>query len=75
MWGATRLHFWTTFLIYINDLSLVSKYLSSIMFADNINLSCPHKNMKILFKSVNGGLEKVSQWFKANKRLRSEGKS
>ena len=45
------------------------------MFADNINLSCPHKNMKILFKSVNGGLEKVSQWFKANKRLRSEGKT
>ena len=52
------------FLIYINDLSLVSKYLSSVMFADNTNLFCFffHKNIKILCKNANEELEKICQW-------------
>ena len=54
------------FLIYINELSLVSKSLSPIMFADDTNLFYCHNNIKILFKNANHELEKISQWFKAN---------
>ena len=63
------------FLIYINDLSLVSKFLSPIMFADDTNLFYSHNNIKILFKNVNDELEKISQWFKANKLSLNEGKT
>ena len=52
------------FLIYIHDLFLVSKYLSSIMFADDTNLFYSHKSIKILFKNANNELKKISQWFK-----------
>ena len=48
MWGTTMLHSWATpFLIDINDLSLVSKYLSPIMFAYDTNLFYSHKSIKI----------------------------
>ena len=63
------------FLIYINDLSLVSKFLSPIMFADDTNLFYSHSNIKILFKNANHELEKNSQWFKANKLSLNEGKT
>ena len=63
------------FLICVNDLhnlhnlhkSLVSKFFSPIIFADDTNLFYSHNNIKILFKNANDKLEKVSQWFKANK--------
>ena len=59
MWGAARFDSWTTFfLIYVNDLSLVSKFLSPIMFADDTNLFYSHNNIKILFKNANDELEK-----------------
>ena len=48
------------FLIYINDLSLVSKYLSSIMLADDTNLFYSHKSIKILLKNAND--EKVNKF-------------
>ena len=63
------------FLIYINDLSLVSKFLSPIMFADDTNLFYSHNNIKILFKNENDELEKNSQWFKVNKLSLNEGKT
>ena len=63
------------FLIYINDLSLVSTFLSPIMFADDTNLFYFHNNIKILFKNANDELEKISQWFKANKLSLNEGKT
>ena len=63
------------FLIYINDLSLVSKFLSPIMFADDTNLFYSHNNIKILFKNANDELEKISKWFKANKLSLNEGKT
>ena len=48
MWDTTMLHSWATpFLIDINDLSLVSKYLSTIMFAYDTNLFYSHKSIKI----------------------------
>ena len=65
------------FLIYINDLSLVSQFLSPIMFyfADDTNLFYSHKNIKILFKNANDELEKLLQWFKANKVSLNKGKT
>ena len=63
------------FLIYINDLSLVSKFLSPIMFADDTNLFYSHNHIKILFKNANDELEKISQWFKVNKLSLNEGKT
>jgi hypothetical protein len=55
------------FLIYVNDLSKVSKILSTIMFADDTNLFLSHKNIKTLFEDVNRELEKLTVWFQANK--------
>ena len=63
------------FLIYINDLSLVSKFLSPIKFSDATNLFYSHNNIKILFKNTNDELEKISQWFKANRLSSNEGKT
>ena len=63
------------FLIYINYLSLVSKFLSPLIFADDTNLFYSHNNIKILFKNANDKLEKISQWFKANKLSLNEGKT
>ena len=37
------------------------------MFADDTNFFYSHKNIKGLFYTVNSELEKISQWFKANK--------
>ena len=45
------------------------------MFADDTNLFYSHNNIKILFKNANGELEKISQWFKANKLSLNEGKT
>ena len=68
MWNVTRFYSWATpFLIYINDLSLVSKFSSPITFADDTNLFYSHNNIKILFQNANDKLEKNLQWFKANK--------
>ena len=55
------------FLIYVNDLKDASKSLDCIMFADDTNFFYSHKNIKGLFYTVNSELEKISQWFKANK--------
>ena len=63
------------FLIYINDLSLLSKFLSPIMFADDSNLFYSHNNIKTLIKNANDELEKISQWFKTNKLSLNEGKT
>ena len=55
------------FLIYVNHLKDATKSLDSIMFADDTNFFYSHKNVKDLFYTVNSELEKISQWFKANK--------
>ena len=59
------------FLIYINDLSVVSKYFPSFMFADDANLFYSHKSIKILIKNANDELEKISQWFKVKEKTKS----
>ena len=48
------------FLIYINDISLVSKY----------NLFYSHMSIKILIKNTNDELEKISQWFKVKEKTK-----
>ena len=53
------------FLIFVNDLQ--AKYLDPIMFADDTNLFCSHKNIKRLFQIVNSELKLVTEWFLANK--------
>ena len=55
------------FLIFVNDLHKVTKYLDPLMFANDINLFCSHKNIKPLFQIVNSKLKLVTEWFLANK--------
>ena len=55
------------FLIFVNDLHKEAKYLDPIMFADDTNLFCSHKNIKTLFQIVNNELRLVTEWFLANK--------
>ena len=55
------------FLIFVNDLHKVTKYLDPIMFADDRNLFCSHKNIKTLFQIVNSELKLVTEWYLANK--------
>ena len=55
------------FLIYGNDLNNASSTLDLIMFADDRNLFYSHKNIHQLFAKVNEELEKIGDWFKANK--------
>ena len=55
------------FLLYVNDLNNASSILDPIMFADDTNLFYSHKNIHQLFAKVNEELEKIGDWFKANK--------
>ena len=55
------------FLIFVNDVDKVTKYLDPIMFADDTNLFYSHKNITTLFQIVNSELKLVNEWFLANK--------
>ena len=55
------------FLLYVNDLHKTSKLISAIMFADDTNLFYSHSDLKVLYKTMNDELTKVSNWFSANK--------
>ena len=55
------------FLIYVNDLKQATNVLDPIMFADDTNLFCSGKNIVNLFKSVNDDLNRIKEWFHANK--------
>ena len=54
------------FLMHVNDLH-DSKALDSIMFADGTNLFYEHKDLKTLFSLVNQELQKINEYFEANK--------
>ena len=54
------------FLLYVNDLQN-SSALDPIMFADDTNLFYEHKDLKTLFSLVKQELQKINEWFKANK--------
>ena len=55
------------FLIYINDLNLVSKDVMSIFFADDSNLFLNGKNLSVLEEKLNSILINISEWLKVNK--------
>ena len=57
------------FLIFVNDLHKVTKYLDPIMFAGDTNLFFSHKNIKTLFQIVNSKLKLVNDRFLTNKLL------
>ena len=55
------------FLIYVNDLPNATNILDPIMFADDTNLFYSHHDIKTLFSTVNEELEKLGDWFTANR--------
>ena len=55
------------FLIYVNDLPNATNILNTIMFADNTNLFYSHHDIKTLFSTVNAELQKLADWFTANR--------
>ena len=56
------------FLIYMNnDISRCSKKLSFILFADHTNLFYSHKNVDILYNTMNQQLKNIASWLSCNK--------
>jgi len=57
------------FIIFLNDMPLVSENLSYILFADDTTLSAKvhKKSIKEDVDKINTGLEKVNEWLKINK--------
>ena len=55
------------FLICVNDLNNASSILHPIMLAHDTNLFYSHESINQLFTKVNEELEKIGDWFKANK--------
>ena len=55
------------FLLYINDLPLVSKQLTFFIFADDTNMSYESSDvLEIQKRTVNKELKKVRKWIEAN---------
>ena len=70
MWCPPGINPWTFIiflLIYVNDLCNASNILDAIMFADDTNLFLSYQNIDTLFKIFNEELNKIGDWFKANK--------
>ena len=55
------------FLLYVNDLPNSSPYLDPVMFADDTNLFLANRSIQELFSIANKELNKISDWFTANK--------
>lgn len=55
------------FLIYVNDLYLVSKIMFFILFADDTNIFLSDKNYNNLIAKTNSELSKIHLWFQTNK--------
>ena len=55
------------FIIYNNDLPLVSNILKTTLFADDTNFSIEHKNYDILIPTLNSELRKITNWTAANR--------
>ena len=55
------------FLIFVNDVYKLAKYLDPIMAGDDTNLFYSHENIKTVFHIVNSELKLVSEWFLVNK--------
>ena len=55
------------FLLYINDLPMISDLFMPILFADDTNLFCTGKKLNILVDNINLELMKIYTWVRANK--------
>ena len=55
------------FLIYINDISDVSKVLDVILFADDTNIFFSHNNVNVIEKTFNEELPNLTDWCQPNK--------
>ena len=55
------------FLLYINDISYISKILTFILFADDTNILYSNSDIWELERLVNTYLSIISDWFKANR--------
>ena len=55
------------FLLYINDLSSVSKIVFTILFADDRSVFVTGKNIDNLIETMNNELEKLVEWLYINK--------
>ncbi len=55
------------FMLYINDLCNVSKFLKFVLFADDTNLFTSGRDIESLCEVVNVELAKINLWFKLNK--------
>ena len=55
------------FLIYINDLPMVSSLFMPILFADDTNLFCTNDKLDILVSEINIELVNIHTWVRVNK--------
>ena len=55
------------FLLYIIDLTSVSEFCFSVLFADDTNMSITGKDLDILCHRLNEDLENVQEWLQCNK--------
>ena len=55
------------FILYIDDLCIISRLLKYIMFADDTNLCCADKNINQLVSKVSTVLDRLCMWFAVNK--------
>ena len=55
------------FLIYVNDLPSASSSLDLLILTDDANLFSSHKDIKVLFKTVNKELRKGNKLYMLNK--------
>jgi Reverse transcriptase (RNA-dependent DNA polymerase) len=55
------------FILYINDLPNVSSILMFILFADDSNVFYSHSSLDALIHQTNTELQRVAEWFSANK--------
>ena len=63
------------FIIYINDLLNVSSLTQSLLFADDTNISCSHRNTNHLVSIANNELAKLVIWLKAKTKTNFIAKS
>ena len=54
-------------LIYVNDLPSATNLLNAMMFADDTNLFFEHRDISVLFSTVNRELKNINKWFISNK--------
>ena len=52
-------------LIYVNDLTCASGKLVSVMFTNDINLTCSHYNIKVLFNMTYNEIGQIRKSFRA----------